>query len=173
MILPIVAYGADILRQPGKPVNPQTPGIRELISNMKATMINARGAGLAAPQVNKSLQLFVIATDDYSGVFINPEISYYSPEEIMDTEGCLSIPGISQSISRAAAVTVSWQDEHFDSHEQIFRGETARAIQHEYDHLQGKLYIDYLLPLQRSLLKNKLQEILKGRIKPSYPMTLK
>ncbi|RFS23245.1 peptide deformylase [Chitinophaga silvatica] len=170
MILPIVTYGADILRQIADPVEESTPRLQELISNMKATMINARGAGLAASQVNRPLQLFLIETDDYFGVFINPAIIWYSEDTNSDTEGCLSIPGISQSVTRSNSITIRWQDELFAGHEQTFHGETARAIQHEYDHTQGILYLDHLQPLQRTLLKNKLQTILRGGIKTPYPM---
>ncbi|GEP93089.1 peptide deformylase [Chitinophaga terrae (ex Kim and Jung 2007)] len=170
MILPIVGYGADVLRKVGAPVERTTAGLQQLIEDMRATLINARGAGLAAPQVNRSLQLFLIETPDHTGVFINPRILHYSADLVTDSEGCLSIPGITQQVSRSNTVQVTWQDEAFHEHSGTFHGETARAIQHEYDHLQGKLYLDRISALQRQLLKNKLQSVLKRKVKAPYPM---
>jgi peptide deformylase len=170
MILPIIAYGAAVLRRRCQEITPGTPGINDLIKNMQATLAHAKGAGLAAPQVNQPYRLFILSTEALQGVFINPEIVAYSAETLLDTEGCLSIPGIWEEVPRAANITLHYQDENFISHTCIFSGDTARAIQHEYDHLNGKLYLDYLPPLRRALLKNKLQAISKGKIKAPYPM---
>ncbi|MET3875036.1 peptide deformylase [Chitinophaga sp. OAE865] len=170
MILPINAYGANILRQQCEIITPATPGITTLIRDMWATLEHANGAGLAAPQVNRPLRLFIITTDDFKDVFINPEILLYSEEIIYNTEGCLSIPGIWEDVPRAASVTLQYQDEHFATRTATFGGNIARAIQHEYDHINGKLYLDYLSPLKKSLLKNKLQAIAKGKVKAAYPM---
>ncbi|HWV66892.1 peptide deformylase [Chitinophaga sp.] len=170
MILPIVAYGANILRQPCEIITPATPGITALIRDMWATLEHANGAGLAAPQVNRPVRLFVVPADDFKITFINPEILWYSEEVIHDTEGCLSIPGIWEDVPRAATVTLQYQDEHFTTHTASFSGDIARAIQHEYDHINGKLYLDYLSPLKKSLLKNKLKAIAKGKVKTPYPM---
>lgn len=170
MILPIVAYGASILRQRCEIITPTTPGIPTLIRNMWATLEHARGAGLAAPQVNSAVRLFVIATDDFKAVFMNPEIQFASEDILLDSEGCLSIPGIWEDVPRAATITIQYQDEHFIPHTASFSGNIARAIQHEYDHINGKLYLDYLSPLKKSLLKNKLQAITRGNVKTPYPM---
>jgi peptide deformylase len=170
MILPIIAYGAGILRRRCQEITPGTPGINDLIKNMQATLEHAKGAGLAAPQVNQPYRLFIISMEALQGIFINPEIVAYSGETLYDTEGCLSIPGIWEEVPRAAGVTLQYQDENFVFHTRIFSGDTARAIQHEYDHLNGKLYLDHLPPLRRALLKNKLQAIAKGKIKAPYPV---
>jgi len=186
MILPVVAYGATILRTPCHPVTTHTPGLQQLIVNMWHTLDNADGVGLAAPQVNQPYQLFIVdslktTANQYTAahtagirqVFFNAVILEYSTEKCIDTEGCLSIPGIWEAVSRAAHITLQYQDEHFITHTKLFAGDTARMIQHEYDHVQGKLYLDYLSPLHKTLLKNKLQAIAKGKTKARYPMILK
>lgn len=170
MILPIIAYGAAVLRQPCAHITINTPGVNDLVKNMWATLEHAKGAGLAAPQVNKPYQIFIVATDEFRGTFINPQILTYSPEIIVDTEGCLSIPGIWEEVPRAAGITIQYQDEAMQMHTRSFSGNIARAIQHEYDHLNGKLYLDYLSPLRKTLLKNKLQAIAKGKTKAPYPL---
>jgi peptide deformylase len=170
MILPIIAYGAAILRQPCQEVSPAIPRINELVKNMWATLDNARGAGLAAPQVNKPYRIFIISIETFRGTFINPGILDYSTETILDTEGCLSIPGIWEEVPRAATITLQYQDENFLPLTHTFSGNIARAIQHEYDHLNGKLYLDYLPPLRKTLLKHKLQAIAKGKTRAPYPL---
>ncbi len=181
MILPIVAYGAVILRTPCLPVTPDTPGLQQLITNMWHTLDNANGVGLAAPQVNHPYQLFIVdnlkttTPDDLSGirqVFINATVLEYSIEQCTDTEGCLSIPGIWEEVSSAEWITLQYQDASFVTHTRTFTGSTARMIQHEYDHVQGKLYLDYLSPLRKALLKNKLQAISKGKATARYPMVI-
>jgi peptide deformylase len=176
MILPIVAYGAAVLRTPGQPVTPAAPGLQKLVNDMWHTLENAGGVGLAAPQVNQPLQLFIVdstAADADNGirqVFLNAQILDYSTVTCLDTEGCLSIPGIWEEVARACSITIRYQDEAFNTHTQTYHGSTARMIQHEYDHTQGKLYVDYLPPLRRRLLQNKLQAISKGKVKSPYPM---
>jgi len=177
MILPIVAYGAAILRTAGRPVTPGEPGLAKLIADMWHTLDNAHGVGLAAPQVNRSLQLFLVnstgVADEEAGirqVFLNARILAYGSGTCADTEGCLSIPGIWEEVVRPDTVTLQYQDEHFVTHTRTFYGSTARMIQHEYDHTQGKLYLDYLAPLQRRLLRSKLEAVRKGKVRSGYPM---
>lgn len=176
MILPIVAYGAGILRTPGRPVRPEEPGLLQLIADMWQTLDNAGGVGLAAPQVNRSLQLFVVdsanAVDDggIRQVFINARILEYSKTTCTDTEGCLSIPGIWEEVVRPERIIIAYEDENFVTHKRGFEGPTARMIQHEYDHTHGRLYLDHLKPLKRRLLQGKLQAVMKGKVKSGYPM---
>lgn len=179
MILPIVAYGAAILRTPCTPVTEETPGLQQLISDMWQTLENTGGVGLAAPQVNKPLQLFLADStqaDENNGirqVFINAYILDYSKDTCTDIEGCLSIPGIWEEVVRACSITIQYQDEHFSTHTQTFSGPIARMIQHEYDHTLGKLYPDHLPPLRRRLLQRKLLAISKGKVPAEYPMRFK
>lgn len=176
MILPIVAYGAAVLRSPGRKITPEEPGLQKLITDMWQTLDNAGGVGLAAQQVNKALLLFLVdstnAADDggIRQVFINARILGNSATTYTDTEGCLSIPGIWEEVTRPEKITIEFEDEHFITHRRVFEGITARMIQHEYDHTQGKLYLDYLKPLRRKLLQGKLQAVMKGRMKSGYPM---
>ena len=188
MILPIVAYGSPILRSVAADVNQDYDGLEKLLADMWETMYNSNGVGLAAPQVNKSIRLFVmnsvqifendtdVDTKDYTdkpgfkGVFINPHIESQDGDLWPYNEGCLSIPRIREDIMRNAAVTLNYLDENFEEHTDTFTGITARIILHEYDHLEGKLFIDYLKPLKRTLLKRKLDDITKGKIKVDYRM---
>ncbi len=189
MILPIVAYGNPILRKVGKEILPDYPDLNKLIEDMWETMYNSRGVGLAAPQINKDIRLFVMDSvqiienlkadekDDYpgdegyKGVFINAEINSVNGEEWSYNEGCLSIPKIREDILRREKVNITFLDENFETHTKAFSGVTARVILHEYDHVDGKLFIDYLKPLKKSLLKRKLADISKGKISVDYRMS--
>lgn len=172
MILPVVAYGAAILRERTQIIGPDTPGLTMLIQNMRHTMHYANGVGLAAPQVNKPWRLFIIhsETEAISEVFINAVITAYSTAISVDTEGCLSIPGIWEEVKRSTTITIRYQNERFENITRTFEGNVARMIQHEYDHIEGKLYIDYLPPLRKTLIRSKLQAISKGKQRPHYPM---
>jgi peptide deformylase len=176
MILPIVAYGAPILRRPGRAVEPEEPGLRQLIADMWHTLENAQGVGLAAQQVNKDLLIFIVdstrSADDggIRQVFINARIIEYSDVTCSEEEGCLSIPGIWEDVVRPQAIMITYQDEQFITHTRTFEGITARMIQHEYDHTRGKLYLDYLKPLKKRMLQGKLQAVTKGRVERRYPM---
>ena len=188
MILPIVAYGHPVLRKVAVDIMPEHPQLEKLISDMWDTMYNSSGVGLAAPQVNKDIRLFVIDTkqmfdgmkDDekeeypdapgYKGVFINAHIVELEGEEWPYNEGCLSIPKIREDVYRHQSVTLQYRDENFDSHIHSFTGLTARVILHEYDHIEGKLFIDYLSPLKRKLMKGKLTDISKGKVNVDYRM---
>lgn len=188
MILPVVAYGAGILRNVANEISPDYPGLEKLIADMWETMYSSNGVGLAAPQVNKEIRLFVMDSvqifenmdkedegkypdkPGYKGVFINPQVISLGGSEWAYNEGCLSIPKIREDVLRNEIVTIAFQDENFMPHERVFNGITARVILHEYDHLEGKLFIDYLTPLKRRLLKGKLMDISKGRTKTDYRM---
>lgn len=188
MILPIVAYGADILRSTGKEITPDYPNLSKLIADMWETMYASNGVGLAAPQINKDIRLFVVDSvqifdnqeDDEKGkypdepgvkqVFINAQIKSLAGEEWPYNEGCLSIPKVREDVMRNESVTLTWVDEQFKPHEQTFNGITARVILHEYDHIEGKLFIDYLKPLKKKMLQGKLSDISKGKVRADYKM---
>ena len=189
MILPIVAYGAQVLRTRGAEVKPDYPGLEKLIEDMWETMYESSGVGLAAPQINKAIRLFVIDStqiltnleDDEQGkypdapglkeVFINAKIIKLNGEPWPYTEGCLSIPKIREEVLRNEEVELEYDDQLFQHHTRTFNGLTARVILHEYDHIEGKLFIDYLKPLKRKLLKGKLDDISKGKISVDYKMS--
>ncbi len=188
MILPIVAYGSPILRKVCADIDPDYPGLEKLIADMWETMYNSNGVGLAAPQVNKDIRLFVMDSmqifenqeedekgeypdePGYKGVFINAHIVGLNGKEWSYNEGCLSIPKIREDIMRHQSVTLAYMDEKFVSHTTTFIGITARVILHEYDHIDGKLFIDHIKPLKRTLLKRKLDDISKGKVHVDYRM---
>ena len=188
MILPIVAYGSNILRKVAKDITPDYPNLQNLIADMWETMYYSNGVGLAAPQINKDVRLFVMDSTqifehqeeedkgkypDEPGVkkvFINAHVKNLDGEEWSYNEGCLSIPKIREDINRPGTITLEYVDENFVPHTETFIGLTARIIQHEYDHIDGKLFIDYLKPLKRKMLQGKLNDISKGKIKVDYKM---
>ena len=188
MILPIVAYGAPVLRKVAEEITPEYPGLKKLIDDMWETMYASNGVGIAAPQVNKNIRLFLVDSeqvfknmddeddDDYpdepgfKGVFINAHITELNGEEWSYTEGCLSIPKIREDVLRKESVTLEYVDENFEERTKTFNGITARVLLHEYDHIDGKLFIDYIKPLKRTLLKRKLNDISKGKVKVDYRM---
>ncbi|MDR1847000.1 MAG: peptide deformylase [Bacteroidales bacterium] len=180
MILPIVRYGQTILRLTAKPVEKDKININELIANMYETMYAAHGIGLAAPQVDVPFSLFVVDVDafkkDYPDaegfkrVFINPEIIEESGEEWFFNEGCLSVPEIHEDVKRKSTIVIRYLDENFVEHTDTLSGICARVCQHEYDHLQGKMFVERISPLRRSFLKRKLNEIANGKVLPDYKM---
>jgi peptide deformylase len=188
MILPIVAYGTPILRAVSKDITPDYPNLAKLIEDMWETMYSSSGVGLAAPQINRDIRLFVVDSqqifanqeedekDKYPDapgikqVFINAHIVGTHGDEWAYNEGCLSIPKIREDVYRSEEVTLEWVDENFAPHTQTFNGISARIILHEYDHIEGKLFIDYLKPLKRKLLKGKLDDISRGKINVDYKM---
>jgi peptide deformylase len=188
MILPIVAYGHPVLRTVAKDIGADYPRLQQLIMDMWETMYYSNGVGLAAPQINKAIRLFVVDSEqifnnldaeeknDYpldegvKSVFINPHIDALNGEEWPYNEGCLSIPKIREDVLRKESVTLNYLDENFLPQNRSFNGITARVILHEYDHLEGKLFIDHIKPLKRKLLKGKLDDISKGKIKVDYRM---
>ena len=188
MTLPIVAYGAAVLRKVAEPINADYPNLTKLIEDMWETMYDSNGVGLAAPQINRSIRLFVmdsqqifenaesgdIAYPDAPGikaVFINAEILELSGKEWVYNEGCLSIPKIREDVLRHEKVTMKYMDENFVEHTTTFDGMTARIILHEYDHIEGKLFIDYIKPLRKKMLQGKLNDIHKGKVRVDYKMT--
>ncbi len=180
MILPIYAYGQPVLKQVAKSITPDYPDLARLIADMWETMEEANGVGLAAPQIGKSIRLFVIDStpmqaegQEHEGVrqvFINAEILEEAGDDWSYGEGCLSIPDITGDVERPEAVTLRYQDEHFATHTQTFTGMNARVIQHEYDHIEGILFTEMLKPLKRRLVKRKLEKIRKGDIELKYRM---
>lgn len=189
MVLPIVAYGNPVLRKVGKEITPDYPELYKLIEDMWETMYNSRGVGLAAPQVNREIRLFVMDSvqiienleddekDNYpgdeghKGVFINAKINNINGDDWAYNEGCLSIPKIREDILRKEEINITYMDETFNSYTKTFNGVTARVILHEYDHIEGKLFIDYLKPLKKNLLKRKLDDISKGKVSVDYRMS--
>jgi peptide deformylase len=190
MVLPIMAYGAPILRQISIDIERDYPALDELIANMWDTMYNASGCGLAAPQVNIPVRLFIIDSkptydvmsmedraiyfDGDQGIkklFINPRIAPNQQNRFwVDDEGCLSIPGLTGSVKRPWQISVEYRDEKFELKNAIFSGMTARMIQHEYDHLEGRLYLDHLSSVSKKFLSRKLKKILNGNHSSKYPL---
>lgn len=188
MILPIVAYGAAILRKVSLPIDADYPNFSKLLEDMWETMYESNGVGLAAPQINKNIRLFVMDSEQifanreegdenyvdapgFKKVFINAQIVSTGGIDWVYNEGCLSIPKIREDVMRPAEVTLQYMDEQFVSHEETFNGISARVILHEYDHIQGKLFIDYIKPLRRKIIQGKLNDISKGKVRVDYKMT--
>jgi peptide deformylase len=187
MILPIVAYGDPVLRKVAVAIDAEFPDLEKLINNMKETMYNASGVGLAAPQIGKAIRLFLIdaspfAEDDdlseeertvlksFNRVFINPKILEEEGEEWLFNEGCLSIPEVREDVSRQPKITIEYQDENFTIHTETLEGLAARVFQHEYDHIEGILFTDKLSTLKKRIIKKKLENISKGKISADYRM---
>ena len=176
MIYPIVMYGDNVLRKKATEIEEGTD-LSQLIADMFETMHGASGVGLAAPQIGKAIRLFVVdgsvleeepGMDDFKKAFINPEIIEETGTPWTYEEGCLSIPNIRENVSRKDKVLIRYFDEQWEEHEEEFTGIQARIIQHEYDHIEGKLFIDYLTPLKKRLLKGKLADISKGKVNTEY-----
>ncbi len=190
MIFPIVAYGHPVLRQVADNIAPGYTGLDTLIENMWETMYASNGVGLAAPQINKPIRLFVIDsaqifanmdeeekaetnypdTPGVKQVFINAHVVEEAGDDWLYNEGCLSIPKIREDIFRAEEITIEYLDGNFEKHTKTFNGITGRIILHEYDHIEGKLFIDHLPLLKRKLYKRKLDDISKGAVKVDYKM---
>lgn len=181
MKLPIIAYGDPVLRKKATAIEPaEYPHIKQLVEDMFETMYAARGVGLAAPQVGISMRLFVVdATpfdDDepellnFKKAFINAQVLEESGEEWAFNEGCLSIPDIREDVYRKRVIKISYYDEDWKHHEETFKGMAARIIQHEYDHIEGKLFTDKLSPLRKRLIEKKLNDISKGIVEVDYKM---
>lgn len=179
MVYSIVAYGDPVLRAPTEEIKKDGPvDVKQLSSDMFETMHSASGVGLAAPQIGKSLRMFIVDTSpmedekypNFKKTFINPEILEESGEEWDYEEGCLSIPGIREDVSRFDKLTIRYFDEEWKEHIERYEGIAARIIQHEYDHLEGVLFTDYLNGFKKRLLKGKLNSISRGDIKVDYSM---
>lgn len=189
MQLPVLLYGNQILQEKAKAVDATYPGLQKLIADMWETMYGANGCGLAAPQVNVPIQVFVVDSKNtfkqmkpeernkyFAGdtgiqeTFINARITEKSGQTWVDQEGCLSLPAVWAIVERPWRITIEYLDARFKPREKTFSGLTARMIQHEFDHTQGILYIDYLPPLKRISLTHKLKRIMAGKVKPNYPV---
>ncbi|MEO8885464.1 MAG: peptide deformylase [Mucilaginibacter sp.] len=181
MKFPIIAYGDPVLRKKAPSIEPaEYPHIKALVADMFETMYGARGVGLAAPQVGLSMRLFVVDATvfddeepelkDFKKVFINASILEENGEEWVFNEGCLSIPDVREDVSRQETVKISYYDENWKHYEETFSGMAARIIQHEYDHIEGKLFTDKLTPLRKRLLEKKLNDIAKGNVSVDYKM---
>jgi peptide deformylase len=180
MKLPIIAYGDSVLRKKAVDIDDSYPELNTLIENMFETMYGAHGVGLAAPQIGLSIRLFVIdaksfeedepTLKDFKKVFINAQILKESGDKWAFNEGCLSIPEVREDISRQDTIRISYYDENWVQHDESFNGLAARIIQHEYDHIEGKLFTDKLSPLRKAMLKTKLDSISKGNITVDYKM---
>ncbi len=187
MILPITAYGMPVLRAVAQPILPDYPNLANLIADMYETMYAARGVGLAAPQVGLGIRLFIIDSspmfEDDDGnppppnseqgikrIFINAQILQNTGKIWAYTEGCLSIPNIREDVKRPSDIVIRYYDELFNLHEEAFSGLTARVIQHEYDHIEGKLFIDYLSLLKKRLIQRRLERIMNGDVAVKYRM---
>lgn len=188
MILPIVAYGNPVLRKLGVDIDKDYPELEKLIKDMKETMDNAHGVGLAAPQIGKAIRLFLVDTSpfaededleeeernflkNFKKTFINAQIIEETGDEWVFNEGCLSIPDVREDVFRNETLTIEYYDEDFKKHTETLSGLAARVVQHEYDHIEGILFTDKLSSLKKRLLKKKLEKISKGKINPDYRMS--
>jgi len=181
MILPIVPFGTDVLRKECINIDKSYENLDFLIDNMFETMYAASGVGLAAPQINKSLRLFIIDTEPFEGeenadhigikkVFINPKILLKSGDIWSFNEGCLSIPDVREDVKRVSEVTLEYFDDNFVKNTESFSGLNARVILHEHDHIEGVLFIDKITPLRKRMIKGKLKNIKNGDFSPQYSM---
>ena len=178
MIYPIVIYGSQVLRNKSENITADYPELKKLIEDMWITLAEAEGVGLAAPQIGKNIRLFIVdctpwgeddpTLADYRKVFINAEIYERSEETSLFEEGCLSLPGLHENVRRPVSIRMRYLDENFVEHDEEFSGYPARVIQHEYDHLEGKVFTDHLVPLRKNLIKNKLQKMARGSYKAFY-----
>lgn len=176
MIYPITVFGDPVLRKKAEPITKDFPNLKEFVANMFDTMYNSDGVGLAAPQVGQPIRIFVIDSthneeDEPEGIvkaFINPEILEKSGDEWVMNEGCLSLPEIREDVLRPETIKIKYLDVDFTEHTDIFSGFTSRVIQHEYDHLEGVMFVDYLNPLKKRILKSKLTAISRGKVIPKY-----
>ncbi len=178
MILPIYTYGQPVLRKVAEDITPDYPELKELIANMFETMDNADGVGLAAPQIGLPIRVVVINLDvlsddlpEYKGfrkAYINAHILEVSGEEESMEEGCLSLPGIHETVKRGNKIHVQYLDENLEAHDEVVEGYLARVMQHEFDHLEGKMFIDHISPLRKQMIKGKLNALLKGKAHCTY-----
>lgn len=179
MILPVYLYGHPVLRKKSTEVTPDYPELKKLVEDMFATMYESEGVGLAAPQIGRNDRIVVIDADAVGESFpecagrkltlINPVIEVLDGDQISRSEGCLSLPGLSEKVKRTEHIRLSWVDEDFQPHTEEISGFLARIVQHECDHLEGMMYIDHISPIRKQLIKGKLNDIAIGRIRCDYP----
>lgn len=183
MILPIYTYGQPVLRKVAQDIDKDYPELKELISNMWETLANSEGIGLAAPQIGLPIRVVVIDLDplkedfpEYTGfkkVYINAHIVDFDDSETeTSSEGCLSLPAIHENVKRPTRIHVTYQDENFTEHDEWVEGYLARVMQHEFDHLEGKMFIDRITPLRKQLIKSKLKALLQGRFRTGYKVKI-
>ncbi len=180
MFLPITVYGHPVLKKVALDIDKDYPGLEQFIADMFVTMYEAEGVGLAAPQVNRSIRVFVMDASHYANeipdakdfkkVFINAHIMERTGDEKLVEEGCLSIPNIREEVWRKNEIRIEYYDENWQFHNEIYCGMLARIMQHEYDHLDGILFVDKISMLRKTLLKRRLQDISTGNIKQDYKM---
>ena len=178
MILPIYLYGQPVLRKQTEEVTPESADIKQLVADMQETLTAAEGCGLAAPQIGKSLRMFIVdGTElgedypdcvDFKQTFINPELIEASDETSTYSEGCLSLPGISENVVRPKTIKIRYQDEDFQWHEDTFTDFKARIVLHEYDHLEAHVFTDRISPIRKTFVKSKLTNIAKGKTGARY-----
>ena len=178
MIYPIVIYGSQTLRNKSVDITPDYPDLKKLLDDMYETMYASEGVGLAAPQIGRNDRIVVIDADPVAESFpecagrkltlINPVIEVLEGESVTRGEGCLSLPGLSENVSRVEHIRLRWVDENFTPHEEVMSGFLARIVQHECDHLEGKLYIDHVSLIRKQLIKSKLNNIIEGKIRCDY-----
>lgn len=180
MKLPIYLYGHPVLRETSQEITADYEGLRQLIDDMFETMYFSEGVGLAAPQIGRNIKLIVIDASPLEESFpecagwkkalINPSLEVLDGPVETRSEACLSLPGLSEDVKRVEHVRLTWLDENFEEHTEEFSGFLARIIQHEYDHLIGKVYMDHVSGIRRQLNRGKLNNIITGRTRPSYPV---
>ena len=179
MILPIYIYGQPVLRKVAEDITPDYPDLKQLIADMWETLFQSEGIGLAAPQIGRDIRLVVIDLDplsedmpeykEFRKVYINAHIVEFDETEMVSSEeGCLSLPAIHEKVVRPSRIRVQWMDENFESHDEWVEGYLARVMQHEFDHLDGKMFIDRISPLRRQLIKGKLKSLTLGRYRCGY-----
>ncbi len=179
MVLPIYIFGQPVLRKVAEDITPDYPELQQFLTDMWDTLASSEGIGLAAPQVGKSVRVVVIDLDvisedfpeykDFRKAYINAHIVEYDDSETSSSEeGCLSLPGIHEKVVRPTRIRVQWQDENFQSHDEWIEGYLARVMQHEFDHLDGKVFADRLSPLRKQLVKNKLRALTQGKYRCNY-----
>lgn len=179
MKLPVYLYGHPVLRRVSEPLGSDYAGLKELVANMFETMYASEGVGLAAPQIGRNIRLVVIDADvvgehfpecvGWKHALVNPEITVLDGDLVSRSEGCLSLPGLSEDVKRVEHIRLKWLDEDFQEHEQELSGFLARIVQHECDHLEGKLYIDHVSLLRKQMIKGKLNNIVTGKTRCPYP----
>lgn len=180
MKLPVYLYGHPVLRKTAATVEAGREGLKELLDNMFATMYASEGVGLAAPQVGLSERIVVIDASPLAESFpecagrkltlINPEVEVLDGDKVTRAEGCLSLPGLSENVGRVEHIRLRWQDEDMAWHDEEISGFLARIVQHECDHLEGKLYIDHISPIRKQLIRSKLNNIISGKTRCDYPV---
>lgn len=179
MIYPIHLYGMPVLRKVAVDITPDHPGLEKLIADMYETLAESSGIGLAAPQIGLPIRMLVIdltvLNDDdlpkdqrFKGVMINAHVVERSGDNVTEEEGCLSLPGINEKVTRKDTIRIRYCNEKFEEREVTYSGFLARVVQHEYDHLEGMMFIDHLSPIRKQLIKGKLKDILQGKAKCDY-----